>query len=76
MFEIPHVLYFQAVKVADDIMCVYTVGVFEFKDGYGFPELATMCHFVNSVFRVLGHLEVGFVSEEEWESGEEIEAWA
>ena len=73
LFDIPHVLYFQAVKVADDIMCVYSVGIFKFKDGFGFPELATVCQFVNSLFRVLGHVELGFVSEEELEKEEEIE---
>ena len=65
--------HFRGVKVADDIMCVYSVGIFKFEDGFGFPELATVCQFVNSLFRVLGHVELGFVSEEELEKEEEIE---
>ncbi len=73
LFEIPHVLYFQAVKVGDDVMCVYSAGVFEFEDGFGFPELVSVCPFVSSFFRVLGHVEVGFVSEEDLEESEEIQ---
>jgi len=72
LFEIPHVIYFQAVKIADDILCIYSVGMFEFKDGVGFPELVTICQFVNVPFRVLGHIELGFVSEEDLEKDEEI----
>jgi len=74
LFTIPHVIYFQAVKVADDVMCVYSVGMFKFKDGFGFPELVTICQFANSLFRDLGHIEIGFASEEDLESEEEIEA--
>ena len=73
LFEIPHVIYFEAVKIGEDTMSVYSVGVFEFKNGLGFPELVTVCLFVNSLFRVLGHVELGFVSEEELENGEEIQ---
>lgn len=73
LFDIPHVLYFQAVKIGEDAMCVYSVGVFEFENGLGFPELVTLCLFMNSLFRVLGHVELGFVSEEGLENGEEIE---
>jgi hypothetical protein len=73
LFEIPHVVYFQAVKVGDDVMCVYTVGMFEFKDGFGFPELVTVCQFVHSLLRVLGHVELGFVTEEDLEKEEEAE---
>jgi hypothetical protein len=47
--------------------------VFRFKNGFGFPELVTICQFVNSSFRVLGHVELGFVSEEKLEICAEIE---
>jgi hypothetical protein len=73
LFEIPHVLYFQAVKIGEDTICIYSVGVFEFKNGFGFPELATICQFLNGLFRVLGHVELGFVPEENLEISEEIE---
>ena len=73
LFEIPHVLYFQAVKVGDDLMCVYNVGIFDFKDGSGYLELVTVCQFVNSLFRSLGSFELGFVSEDDLEKGEEIQ---
>ena len=73
MFESPHVIFFQAVKVSDKIMCVYSVSLFKFRDGLGFPEVVTVCIFVNSLFRVLGHVELGFVSEEDLEKEEEAE---
>jgi hypothetical protein len=73
LFTIPYVVAFQAVKVGDDLMCVYNVGIFEFKDGSGYLERVTVCHFVNSLFRSLGSVELGFVSEEDLGKGEEIE---
>jgi hypothetical protein len=73
LFTLSYVIYFQAVKIGDDLMCVYNVGVFRFKDGYGYLELVTVCHFVSSLFGNLGSVELGFVSEEDMEKGEEIE---
>lgn len=63
----------QNVKVGDDLMCVYNVGMFEFKDSSGYLERVTVCHFVNSLFRGLCSVELGFVSEEDLEKGEEIQ---
>lgn len=74
LFAIPYVVYFQAVKVGDDVICVYNVGMFEFRNGFGYLELVTVCQFVNSLFRDLGSVELGFVSEEELENGEEIQS--
>ena len=73
LFTIPHVIFFQAVKVGDDLMCVYNVGMFGFKEGSGYLERATFCQFVNSLFRSLGSVKLGFVSEQDLEKGEEIE---
>jgi hypothetical protein len=75
LFTIPYVVYFQAVKVGDDLMGVYNVGIFEFKDGSGYLERVTVCQLVNSLFRNLCSVELGFVSEEDLEEGEEIELW-
>jgi hypothetical protein len=72
LFTLPYNLYFQAVKVGDDLMCAYNVGMFEFKDGSGYLGSVTVCHFVNSLFRSLGSVELGFVSEEDLEKDEEI----
>ena len=68
-----YVVYFQAVKVDDDLICVYKVGMFEFKVGSGYLERATVWQLVNSPFRSLVSVELGFVSEEDLEKGEEIE---
>jgi hypothetical protein len=59
--------------VADDVMCVYSMGIFEFEDGFCFSELVTVCQFVNSFFRVMGHVELGFVAEGDLEESEEIQ---
>ena len=64
---------FQAVKVGDDLICVYNVGMFEFKDGSGYLEHVTVCQLVNSLFRSLGSVELGFLSEEDLQKCEEIE---
>ena len=73
LFTIPYVIYFQAVKIGDDLMCVFNVGIFEFKDDSGYLERVTVCQLVNSLSRNLGSVELGFVSEEDLEEGEEIE---
>jgi len=48
--------------------------MFEFNDGFCFPQLVTGCQFVRSLVKVLCHLELGFVSEADLERGEEIES--
>jgi hypothetical protein len=50
-----------------------TFGNFRFKEGYGYLKCASVCQFVNSLFRSLGSVELGFVSEEDLEKGEEIQ---
>jgi hypothetical protein len=72
LFPIPHVIFYQAVKVAVDLMCVYNVGMFEFKEGSGYLERITVCQFLGSLFGELFSLELGFVSEEELEKDEEV----
>ena len=73
VFSLPYVIYFQAVKVGDDVMCVYSVAMFDFNDGCGYLESVRVCQFINSLFRDLGFVELGFVSEEELGEHEEIE---
>jgi len=73
LFTIPYVIYFQAVKIGDDLMGVYNLGMFNFKDGFGYLELITICQFINSLFRGLCSVKLGFVSEEDLEKGEEIQ---
>jgi hypothetical protein len=73
LFTIPYVVYFQAVKIGDDLMCVYNVGLFQFKEGSGFLKRVTVCQFVDSLFRSLGSVELDFIPEEELEEGEEVQ---
>lgn len=73
LFTLPYVIVFQAVKIGDDLMCIYNMGMFSFKEGYGYLECLTVCQFVDSLFRSLGSVELGFASEEDLEKGEEIQ---
>ena len=73
LFTLPYVIYFQAIKVNDDLICVYNVGMFGFKDGFGYLEHVTVCQFVDSLFRGLCSVELGFASEEDLKQGEELE---
>lgn len=73
LFTIPHVLAFQAVKVAEDMICVYNVSYFDFKEGGGYFERVTVCQRNGVLFRSLASLVIGFVSEEDLEKGEEIQ---
>ncbi len=73
LFTVPYVIYFQAVKIGDDLMCVYNVGMLRFREGFGYLKVITICQFVNGLFRSLGSIPFGFVSEEDLENGEEIE---
>jgi hypothetical protein len=73
LFTIPYVIYFQAVKIGDNLIGVYNVGMFSFKEGYGYLELVTVCQFASSLFSSLGSLELGAISEKELKKGEEIE---
>ncbi len=72
LFTLPNAIYFQAVKFGDDLMCVYFVGMFEFRDELGFLGSVVICQLAGCLFRSLGFMELGFASEEELEEGEEI----
>jgi hypothetical protein len=73
LFTLPYVVVFQAVKLNDEIMCVYSIGLFDSKDGSSFRESVMVCKFVNSLFRSLGSIPLGFVSEFDLAKGEELE---
>jgi hypothetical protein len=73
MFTIPYVLVFQAVKVFDDLMCVYYIGLFDFKNESCYRDGVVVCQFVNGLFRSLGSIPLGVVSEVDLAVGEEVE---
>lgn len=74
LFTIPYVVVFQGVKIDVDLICIYSIGLFKFKEGLGFMGNATVCHFVSSLFWNLSSINVGFVSEEALDFQEEIES--
>ena len=47
--------------------------IYEASFDFGYLERATVCQFVNSLFRSLGDVGLSFVSEEDLENGEEIQ---
>jgi hypothetical protein len=61
------------VKVWNGLMRVYNVGMLRFKDGFGYLVIVTVCQFVNSLFRDLGSIVLGLISEEDLQKGEEIQ---
>lgn len=67
LFNIPSVVTFESVKTGFDLMCVYSISIFDHKEGLGYLGLATVCYFVDGLFRSLGSVDIGFVSEEDWE---------
>ena len=73
LFTIPYVVFFQAVKIGDDLMCVYWVSMFEYREGFGYLERVVICQLVGCLFRSQCSVELGFVSEEDLEENEEIQ---
>ncbi|XHH09664.1 MAG: hypothetical protein ACFCUE_03290 [Candidatus Bathyarchaeia archaeon] len=43
LFTAPHIITFQAVKIAEDLAIVYNVGLFDFKKDKGHGEFLTTC---------------------------------
>jgi hypothetical protein len=73
LFKLPHVIYFQAVKVSEQLACVYNVGLFDFKKDMGYGEYITTCMFVNGLFRSLGSIQIAFIPEDDLCEDEEID---
>jgi hypothetical protein len=72
LYTIPHVVYFQAIKIGDDLMCVYNVSLFEHKENAGHLETVHVCQFVNSLFRSIALIELGLVTDVELDDDEEL----
>jgi len=51
-------------------MCVYNVGLFQFKECSGFLKQVTICQFVDSLFRSLCSVDLGYLSEDALENDE------
>ena len=73
LFTLPHTIYFQAAKIDDDLMCVYWVSIFNYKEDFGYLESCVICQLVGFLFRSQCCVELGFVSEEDLEKGEEVQ---
>jgi hypothetical protein len=73
LFEIPHVIAFQAIKVSEELACVYNIGLFDSKKDIGHGEYLTICLFVNGLSRSLGSIQIAFVPEDDLWENEEID---
>jgi hypothetical protein len=73
LFTLPHVIAFQAVKVSEELICVYNVGLFDFNKDRGHGEYVTTCMLVNGLFRSLGSVQIAFIPEDSLWEGEEID---
>jgi hypothetical protein len=73
LFSPPYVLVLQAVKASDELICVYSISLFESKKDSGFEECITTCMFICSSLRSLGSIAIGLVSEVSFWVTEEIE---
>ena len=73
LFTLPHVIAFQAVKVSEELLCVYNVGLFDFKRDRGHGEYVTTCMFAGCLFRSLGSVQIAFIPEDDLWENEEID---
>ncbi len=73
LFSLPHVVAFQAVKVSDELVCVYNVGLFDFKKDRGHGEYVTICMFLNGFFRSIDSIQIAFIPEGDLWENEEID---
>jgi hypothetical protein len=71
LFSLPHVIAFQAVKVSEELACIYNIALFDFKKNKGHGEYLTTCMFFEGFFKSLDFIRLGFVQEFDlWEVDE------
>ena len=71
LFSLPHVIAFQAVKVSEELVCIYNIALFDFKKDKGHGEYLTTCIFNDGSFKSLDFMRLGFVQEFDlWEIDE------
>jgi hypothetical protein len=73
LFSLPHVIAFQAIKISEELVCVYNVGLFESKRDKGHGEFVTICWFVNGSLRSVGSVQIAFIPEGNFYENEEID---
>ena len=57
----------------DELVCVYNIGLFDFKKDRGHGEFVTTCMFVGGSLRSVGSVQIGFVPEDSLWENEEID---
>ena len=73
LFTLPYVIAFQAVKVSENLVSIYNIGLFDSKVDKGHGEFVTICLFVSGLFRSLGSVQIAFIPEGHLWENEEID---
>lgn len=68
-----HIIDFRAVKLSEDLLGVYSVGVFDFKRDFGHGEFCVTYLFTQSSFTFLSSVQIAFIPEDDLWENEEIE---
>jgi hypothetical protein len=63
LFTQPHIISFKAIKISEDLVIVYNIGLFDFKKDKGHGEYLTTCIFAGGCLKVLDSMRLGFVQE-------------
>jgi hypothetical protein len=74
LFKPPHILEYHAVKVSDELLLVFNVGLFDFHNkNKGHGEFATTCWFTSGYLRILDSVQLGFIPYDDLWENEEID---
>jgi hypothetical protein len=73
LFNSPHIISFQAIKISEDLVIVYNIGLFDFKKDKGHGEYLTTCIFAGGCLKSLDSMRLGFVQELDLWEVDEIE---
>jgi len=74
LFNPPHIIEYHAVKVSDELVWVFNVGLFDFHNrGKGHGEFATTCLFVSGYLKILDSVQLGFIPFDDLWENEEVE---
>ena len=73
LFTLPHTIYFQAVKIGDDLIGVYWISIFDYKKDFGYFERVVICQLVGCLFRSRCSVELGFIAERDLDNSEETD---
>jgi hypothetical protein len=63
LFSLTHVIAFQAVKVSEELVCIYNIALFDFNKDRAHGEYLATCLFFGGFFKSIDFIRLGFVQE-------------